>query len=130
MLHIVTAGNGISLIDVDFEFNAMMMGVADHFCQMFEMKYPDKIMTKMNDKAKNVLIKFNEKLLKIFHNFHYRSKYDMFLSPTYFSPCNVEFNKYCSTFPLQVFAGLSFLRFLTKLSFSLIFTLPPNFHYC
>lgn len=55
ILHIVIAGNGISPIDVDFEFNAIIMGDADHLCQMFEIKYADRHITKINDNAKNVL---------------------------------------------------------------------------
>lgn len=53
--HIVTAGKGISVTGVDFEFNAMIIGVADHLYQTFEMKYPDRIVTKIKDSTKNVL---------------------------------------------------------------------------
>lgn len=45
----------MSPMDVDFEFNAIIMGDADHFCHMFDMKYADRIITKMNASPKNVL---------------------------------------------------------------------------
>lgn len=56
-LQIVTAGKGISPIDVDLEFNAIIMGVADHLYQTFDIKYADRIITKIKDNPKNVLMR-------------------------------------------------------------------------
>lgn len=50
-------GNGKSLIDNDFELNAIMIGEADHFIQMLDIKYTLKMITMKNMAAKNDLAK-------------------------------------------------------------------------
>lgn len=50
-------GNGKSLIDKDFELNVIMIGEADHFIQMLDIKYTLKTITTKNMAAKNDLSK-------------------------------------------------------------------------
>lgn len=55
-------GNGKSLIDNDFELNVIMIGEADHFIQMLDIKYILKSITMKNIQAKNELEQNNENL--------------------------------------------------------------------
>lgn len=55
MLQMVTAGKGISSIDVARAFSVIIMGDADHFEYTFDIKYKDIKKTKINDSRKNPL---------------------------------------------------------------------------
>lgn len=84
MLQIVTAGKGMSSIDVARAFSVIIMGDADHFEYTFDMKYRDIRNTNTNDSRKKALQNWifyvtsgNYVMLK----FPNLSKIDSFLSP-------------------------------------------------
>lgn len=95
-------GKGSFLISVDSEFNDMIIGVAEYLKYTFDMKYTDRTKTVQNIDPKNML---NSKIpIKILltneicyvhqkkTNAH-RSKSVIVLSPTYFNPCKVLFDR-------------------------------------
>lgn len=51
-------GNGKSLMDKDFELSVIIIGEADHFIQMLDMKYMLMTITIKNIKPKNDLKKY------------------------------------------------------------------------
>lgn len=55
MLQIVTAGKGMSSIDVARAFSVIIMGDADHFEYTFDIKYNDIKKTRTNDSRKKPL---------------------------------------------------------------------------
>lgn len=56
ILHIVTAGNGKSVTDIDNEFNVIITGDADHLIQTFDIKYIERMETSRKVSAKKSLL--------------------------------------------------------------------------